>query len=40
MENEEGGSIVDHDFEDIVEQVALMDKTLGLYALSQFTPKR
>jgi hypothetical protein len=37
MVNKEGGFAVDHGFKEIVEQVTRMDKTLGIFALSQFT---
>jgi hemerythrin-like domain-containing protein len=39
FEDKEHQLFGDHGFEDIVEQVAGMEKTLGIYDLSQFTPK-
>ena len=39
FEDKEHQLFGDHGFEDIVEQVARIEKILGLYDLSQFTPK-
>ena len=39
FEDKEHQLFGDHGFEDIVEQVAGIEKTLGIYDLSQFTPR-